>query len=215
MNRCFWVKVFRLFRLERIVFGVQSVNTVGRCTTSFIYWQGQRVCDALLFKLHYSKYIHPYSLPELRRGYPEMPTTHFWRKTHQQKANWQTLNNRLQNFASVNAVPSSCRVFAWWKHMYVLFRKRSKNNDLHVLLLLLQAALNWWPSLQSTEHQNQKPSFKVLLVRIVLVSCVCVCFFLSGIRVVREVMPCWVWVARLIWCFIASWLFIRKVMKFY
>jgi len=40
------VKLFRLFRLERIFFGVQSVDTVGRCTTS--YWQGQRVCDALL-----------------------------------------------------------------------------------------------------------------------------------------------------------------------
>jgi len=28
-----YAKVFRLFRLERIFFGVQSVNTVGRCTT--------------------------------------------------------------------------------------------------------------------------------------------------------------------------------------
>jgi hypothetical protein len=28
------MKVFRLFRLERIFLGVQSVNTVGRCTTS-------------------------------------------------------------------------------------------------------------------------------------------------------------------------------------
>jgi hypothetical protein len=30
------VKVFRLFRLERIFFGVQSVDTVGRCTTSYL-----------------------------------------------------------------------------------------------------------------------------------------------------------------------------------
>jgi hypothetical protein len=29
-------------------FGVQSVYKVDRCTTSFIYWQGQRVFDALL-----------------------------------------------------------------------------------------------------------------------------------------------------------------------
>jgi hypothetical protein len=34
----FWVKVFRLLRLEQIFFGcsVQSVNTVGRCTTSYL-----------------------------------------------------------------------------------------------------------------------------------------------------------------------------------
>ncbi len=30
------VKVFRLFRLERIFWGVQSVDTVGRCTTSYL-----------------------------------------------------------------------------------------------------------------------------------------------------------------------------------
>jgi hypothetical protein len=30
------VKVFRLFRLEWIFFGVQSVDTVGRCTTSYL-----------------------------------------------------------------------------------------------------------------------------------------------------------------------------------
>ncbi len=30
------VKVFRLFRLELICFGVQSVDTVGRCTTSYL-----------------------------------------------------------------------------------------------------------------------------------------------------------------------------------
>jgi len=30
------VKVFRLFRLEQCFFGVQSVNTVGRCTTSYL-----------------------------------------------------------------------------------------------------------------------------------------------------------------------------------
>jgi hypothetical protein len=30
------VKVFRLFRLEQSFFGVQSVNTVGRCTTSYL-----------------------------------------------------------------------------------------------------------------------------------------------------------------------------------
>jgi hypothetical protein len=28
------VKVFKLFRLERMFFGVQSVDIVGRCTTS-------------------------------------------------------------------------------------------------------------------------------------------------------------------------------------
>jgi WD40 repeat protein len=33
-NRIFSVKVFRLFRLKRIFFGVQSVDKVGRCTTS-------------------------------------------------------------------------------------------------------------------------------------------------------------------------------------
>ncbi len=33
----FLVKVFRLFKLERIVFGVQSVDTVrSRCTTSYL-----------------------------------------------------------------------------------------------------------------------------------------------------------------------------------
>jgi hypothetical protein len=30
------VKVFRPFKLEQIVLGVQSVNTVGRCTTSHL-----------------------------------------------------------------------------------------------------------------------------------------------------------------------------------
>jgi len=30
------VKVFRLFKLEQIFFGVQSVDTVGRCTTSYL-----------------------------------------------------------------------------------------------------------------------------------------------------------------------------------
>jgi hypothetical protein len=30
------VKVFRLFRLEQSFFGVQSVDTVGRCTTSYL-----------------------------------------------------------------------------------------------------------------------------------------------------------------------------------
>ncbi len=29
-----WVKVFRLFKLEHMFFGVQSVDRVGRCTTS-------------------------------------------------------------------------------------------------------------------------------------------------------------------------------------
>jgi hypothetical protein len=28
-------------------FGVQSVNTVGKSTTFWTIWQGQRVCDAL------------------------------------------------------------------------------------------------------------------------------------------------------------------------
>jgi hypothetical protein len=30
------VKVFRLFRLEQIFFGVESVDTAGRCTTSYL-----------------------------------------------------------------------------------------------------------------------------------------------------------------------------------
>ncbi len=30
------VKVFRLFKLEEMLFGVQSVVTVGRCTTSYL-----------------------------------------------------------------------------------------------------------------------------------------------------------------------------------
>jgi hypothetical protein len=37
------VKVFRLFRLELICFGVQSVVDVQH----LIYWQAHRVCDAL------------------------------------------------------------------------------------------------------------------------------------------------------------------------
>ncbi len=37
------VKVFRLFKLEQMFFGVQSVDTVGRCTTSYLLC----VCDAL------------------------------------------------------------------------------------------------------------------------------------------------------------------------
>jgi hypothetical protein len=41
------VKVFRLFKLEQMFFGVQSVHTVGSCTTSDLLWQGQHVCDAL------------------------------------------------------------------------------------------------------------------------------------------------------------------------
>jgi hypothetical protein len=42
------VKVFRLFRLELDCFGVQSVDTIGRCVQHvLIYWQGRRVCDAL------------------------------------------------------------------------------------------------------------------------------------------------------------------------
>jgi hypothetical protein len=47
----FLVKVFRLFRLEWIFFGVQSVDTVGRCTTLYRLAgrQGQHVCDGLLF----------------------------------------------------------------------------------------------------------------------------------------------------------------------
>jgi hypothetical protein len=39
-----WVKVFRLFKLEEMFFGIESVDTIGR---HLIYWQGQRVCDAL------------------------------------------------------------------------------------------------------------------------------------------------------------------------
>jgi hypothetical protein len=40
-----WVKVFRL---ELDCFGVQSVDTIGRCVQHvLIYWQGRRVCDAL------------------------------------------------------------------------------------------------------------------------------------------------------------------------
>jgi hypothetical protein len=30
------VKVFKLFRLERMFFGVQSVDIVGRCTASYL-----------------------------------------------------------------------------------------------------------------------------------------------------------------------------------
>jgi hypothetical protein len=45
----FLVKVFRLFRLRRIFFGVESVNTVSRCTTSYLLVKGQHVCDALGF----------------------------------------------------------------------------------------------------------------------------------------------------------------------
>ncbi len=37
------VKVFRLFRFKWIVL----VFRVGRCTTSSLYWQGPRVCNAL------------------------------------------------------------------------------------------------------------------------------------------------------------------------
>jgi hypothetical protein len=33
-------------------------------------------------------------------------------------------------------------------------------------------------------------------------------------RVIRKVMPCWVWVAPLIWCFITSWLFSAKSWNF-
>jgi len=32
----FLVKVFRLLRLEQIFFGLQNVDTVGRCTTSYL-----------------------------------------------------------------------------------------------------------------------------------------------------------------------------------
>ncbi len=30
------VKVFRLFKLEQMFFGVESVDSVGRCTTSYL-----------------------------------------------------------------------------------------------------------------------------------------------------------------------------------
>jgi len=30
------MKVFKLFKLERSLFGVESVDTVGRCTTSYL-----------------------------------------------------------------------------------------------------------------------------------------------------------------------------------
>jgi hypothetical protein len=33
-------------------------------------------------------------------------------------------------------------------------------------------------------------------------------------RVIRKVMPCWAWVAPLIWCFIPSWLFSAKSWNF-
>jgi hypothetical protein len=36
VSRFFLVKVFRLFRLEWIFLGVQSVDTVARCTTSYL-----------------------------------------------------------------------------------------------------------------------------------------------------------------------------------
>ncbi len=38
------VKVFRLFKLEEMFFGIESVDTIGR---HLIYWQRQRACDVL------------------------------------------------------------------------------------------------------------------------------------------------------------------------
>jgi hypothetical protein len=43
------VKVFRLFRLERFFWGLQSVDTVGRCTTSYLLAR-PACCDALFAK---------------------------------------------------------------------------------------------------------------------------------------------------------------------
>jgi hypothetical protein len=43
------VKVFRLFKLEQMFFGVQSVDTVGRCTPTSYLLAGPAFCDALLF----------------------------------------------------------------------------------------------------------------------------------------------------------------------
>ncbi len=44
------VKEFRLFRLEWIFLGVQSVDTASRCMQHLIiYWQGQLVCDAFVY----------------------------------------------------------------------------------------------------------------------------------------------------------------------
>jgi hypothetical protein len=42
------VKVFRLFRLERIFLCVQSVDIILVDVQHLIYWQGQRVCDAFV-----------------------------------------------------------------------------------------------------------------------------------------------------------------------
>jgi len=36
-KQVFWVKVFRLFRLEWIFFGVESVDTGNRCRTSYLF----------------------------------------------------------------------------------------------------------------------------------------------------------------------------------
>ncbi len=44
------VKVFRLLRLEQIVLGVQSVDTVGKCITSYPLAGPARVCDAFCLK---------------------------------------------------------------------------------------------------------------------------------------------------------------------
>jgi len=51
------VKVFRLFRLiGSDCFGVQSVNTIGRCTTYYLLAQGQQhVCDALFCFVVYER----------------------------------------------------------------------------------------------------------------------------------------------------------------
>jgi hypothetical protein len=48
-NQFFYMKVFRLFRLELIFSVFSRVSTQYVDVQHLIYWQGQRVCDALFF----------------------------------------------------------------------------------------------------------------------------------------------------------------------
>jgi hypothetical protein len=77
------VKLFRLFRLERIFFGAQSVDTVGRCTTSYLLAglkaHGHRfyqiitsLCSTLPCVGPNSKWAIPYSRPYVSQNF-------FWR----------------------------------------------------------------------------------------------------------------------------------------
>jgi hypothetical protein len=48
-KQVFWVKVFRLFRLEWIFFGVESVDTGNRCRTSYLFAGPACMWDIVLF----------------------------------------------------------------------------------------------------------------------------------------------------------------------